>query len=114
MISRSGEQTPLSAQRGAAESQGSTTPPAAGYSPPSAPEERPVHEARRRWLRVVAILALVGAGLGVAQVWPAARDAQGLLLADLWRLRPVDLALQVALMLVGAFGLRALLPGEED
>lgn len=68
-----------------------------------------------RLLRGLIVVALLGVGILVARlrpspIAPGARD----LGETLWWGRQADLVLQLGLMLVGALGIRALLPGQEE
>lgn len=74
----------------------------------------PVAGAWRRWLQVSVALGAVGLGLLLARLWPDVASSDVAPVSDLWLARPLDLALHLALMLAGALGLRALLPGEQE
>jgi len=64
-------------------------------------------------LAVVALLLALGVALSVLRPHPGAESAVGFG-AFLWRTRRLDLLAQLGLMLVGALGIRALLPGEDE
>ena len=71
---------------------------------------------RTTWLffcMLVAVLLIVG--IAVSYLRPAPPpDAQEPLRQMLWEGRLPDLAIQLGLLLVGAFGIRALLPSSAD
>jgi hypothetical protein len=67
-----------------------------------------------RILQALGVVCLLGLGLLVARFISqpeAEREAFG---GVLWRTRPFDLVLQLTLMLVGALGIRVLLPSEDE
>ena len=65
--------------------------------------------------RILAIGALLGLGLLVAYLRPVPGPGLTRGLGELlWHNRRVDLIIQLGLMLVGAFGIRALLPSAEE
>lgn len=66
----------------------------------------------RRGLLVVSLLAV---GVAVSYLRPEAiSGAQAPVRQLLWEGRRSDLAIQLGLMLVGAFGIRSLMPSRED
>jgi len=66
-------------------------------------------------LRALIVVALLGVGILVARLRPSLIGASpGDLGEALWLGRQADLVLQLGLMLVGAFGIRSLLPGDEE
>ena len=64
---------------------------------------------------VVGIICLLGLGLLIAQVLPKPDQAVKRGFGEgLWRVRRVDLMVQLGLVFVGALGIRALLPPEDE
>ena len=60
-------------------------------------------------------VALLGLGMLVNHLRASPSRENGLgLVESVWLYRRADLLVQVALMLVGALGVRALLPGEDE
>jgi hypothetical protein len=65
--------------------------------------------------RALLVALLLAAGLTLALLRPAPHaDPIAPVPRSIWSTRRADLAIQVGLMLVGALGIRALLPGEGD
>jgi len=68
-----------------------------------------------RLLRGTIVLVLLGMGVLIAHLHPTPLPPKSDDLGGaLWLGRQADLVLQLGLMLVAAFGIRALLPGEEE
>jgi hypothetical protein len=67
-----------------------------------------------RWRRILLLLALLPLGALLSHVWvrPAATGA--IVPPAALLLRPMDLTIQLGLMLVAALGIRALLPGDNE
>ena len=66
-------------------------------------------------LRLGLVVVLLAAGLVVASLRPAPVETPASApIVSLWLSRRADLVLQLGLMLVGALGIRALLPGEDE
>ena len=73
------------------------------------------------WVSIVLLIALGALVAGLFWPWDAAELADaaaapttGLGGPNLWLQRRADLLVQVGLMLAGALGIRALLPGDEE
>jgi len=68
-----------------------------------------------RTLLLLGIVSLLGLGILVAHIWPPLEQTVGLNFGEgLWRERRMDLMIQLALLFVGALGIRALLPHEDE
>jgi ABC-type amino acid transport system permease subunit len=65
-------------------------------------------------LRLLVILIALGLGIAVELLRSSSGAALTGLADGLWFNRQVDLLLQVGLMLVGALGIHALLPGQDE
>jgi hypothetical protein len=65
--------------------------------------------------RVVVALLLLAGGFAVAMLRPSPEGGASLsIVGTLWESRRADLIVQLGLMLVGALGIRALLPGDHE
>lgn len=72
---------------------------------------------RERPLWILLIVFLLGLGILISQILPQSAEVrQRGLQEGLWTTRKADLLVHLALLLMGALGIRALLPeaGEED
>ncbi len=67
-----------------------------------------------RTVRVLIILMALALGVGVAVLSRSPGAETTGLVEGLWLNRQVDLLLQVGLILVGALGIHALMPGPEE
>ena len=66
-------------------------------------------------LRAAVAVVFLGLGMLVNHLRASPSRGNGLgLVESVWLYRRADLLVQVALMLVGALGVRALLPGEDE
>ena len=65
-------------------------------------------------LRTIGIVVALGLGLLVAHLFPVASHPGPGFAERLWLSRQSDLIIHVGLMLVGALGIRALLPEDDD
>jgi hypothetical protein len=67
-----------------------------------------------RGLRTVGVIVALGLGLLVAHLFPTASRFDPGFAERLWLSRQSDLIIHVGLMLVGALGIRALLPEDDE
>lgn len=65
-------------------------------------------------LRMAGVIVALGLGLLVAHLFPTTSPPDVGFAERLWLLRQSDLLIHVGLMLVGALGIRALLPEDDD
>ena len=64
---------------------------------------------------IVGIVLVLGVGMPIAQILPQSGQPVNRPLGEnLWRARSVDLMVQLGLVFVGALGVRALLPPEDE
>ena len=68
-----------------------------------------------RILLILVIFMLLGLGMLMARILsPERQTVERLLGQELWRARRLDLMVQIVLVFVGALGIRALLPEEDE